>query len=424
MFFLQKYLFIIIFYLIFKSTLFAQEFNHQLTLEGNDNLSDFILRDINNHGKIVKKINLDYKFSKKFKNNFFSFNLSNGYKPKKFYLSELKIEREIKDGYKIALGKFHSQIHPYLNEKLSSGSLLRSNNAEPIPKISLSYKLTPFKKNLTLKLSLSHGWLDKNQFYSDAPFLHEKFIYLESKQKSFDIGMGFVHEAIWAGSITDINSQYYNISGGNGNQPDKLKDFIRIFLTADGPIMEGQSHANAIGSHLGIWDFFFIKKLKGGEVKLYYQHIFEDTSGLRFKNKTDGLWGAEIQSKGGNRFLAELINSSNCCIDPPYINDIYYFNHQYSGGWTYKGNTIGNVFLNLNTPDITINPSKFLHLGAEYRISQKSKLLILYNKNLKRGDFEYFISIKRKVFSNLFFDIYNYGNYSASSFGSSLSINF
>ena len=26
----------------------------------------------------------------------------------------------------------------------------------------------------------------------------------------------------------------------------------------------------------------------------YYQHIFEDTSGIRFANKYDGLWGLEI----------------------------------------------------------------------------------------------------------------------------------
>ena len=28
-----------------------------------------------------------------------------------------------------------------------------------------------------------------------------------------------------------------------------------MFISADGPLLEGQEHANALGNHLGIWDF-------------------------------------------------------------------------------------------------------------------------------------------------------------------------
>ena len=37
--------------------------------------------------------------------------------------------------------------------------------------------------------------------------------------------------------------------------PPGIKDFFKVFIAADEPIREGQDHANALGNHLGIWDF-------------------------------------------------------------------------------------------------------------------------------------------------------------------------
>ena len=36
-------------------------------------------------------------------------------------------------------------------------------------------------------------------------------------------------------------------------------------------------------------DFYFIKKNEDKLIKFYHQHFFEDSSGLRFDNKWDGL---------------------------------------------------------------------------------------------------------------------------------------
>ena len=40
--------------------------------------------------------------------------------------------------------------------------------------------------------------------------------------------------------------------------------------------------------------FCFINLFNEKNVKVYYQHLFEDDSGFRFKNKYDGLWGIEF----------------------------------------------------------------------------------------------------------------------------------
>ena len=41
-----------------------------------------------------------------------------------------------------------------------------------------------------------------------------------------------------------------------GNQPSAFKDFLKIIISADGHD-EGGSHVNALGNHLGIWDFYY-----------------------------------------------------------------------------------------------------------------------------------------------------------------------
>ena len=114
---------------------------------------------------------------------------------------------------------------------------------------------------------------------------------------------------------------------------------------------------------MGIWDFYYIQKERENRFKFYYQHIFEDTSSLRFANKSDGLWGFQYDNlnyKTG--ILLEYLNTTNCCIDPPYQSDNYYYNYQYKSGWRYKNNIIGNPFVNPEN-SIYVDLIKLMHLG-------------------------------------------------------------
>ena len=75
-----------------------------------------------------------------------------------------------------------------------------------------------------------------------------KFVYINIIKSNYEFGIGFVHEAMWGGSTRLL-----------GSQPDKIQDFLKVFISADGPYKEGEPHANALGNHLGIWDFFYKK---------------------------------------------------------------------------------------------------------------------------------------------------------------------
>ena len=77
---------------------------------------------------------------------------------------------------------------------------------------------------------------------------------------------------------------------------------------------------NAIGNHLGMTELFFQKNNNNQTLKLYYQHFFEDTSGLRFRNEIDGLWGIELKNYIPDTvILFEYLDTTHQDMNPPYV---------------------------------------------------------------------------------------------------------
>ena len=262
--------------------------------------------------------------------------------------------------------------------------MLIGKNALPIPKIGLlgEYQI---KKNDKFKFTygLAHSVLNENDVYNESPFIHEKFLYLIKKDNNNEYGFGFVHEAMWGGG-TYLNGKF----------PSSFNDYLKVFISADGEKLEGQPHANALGNHLGIWDFYYSKKNKSNIFKLYYQHFFEDTSGLRFQNRFDGLWGFEYNNLSSKlNYVLEYIDTSNQDRDPPYVNENYYNHFEYKLGWSYKDYVIGNPFIN-NIP------SKIIHSGISMDAINNYKFKILLSKRIDTNDsLKYLLSVG-KVFQN------------------------
>ena len=80
-----------------------------------------------------------------------------------------------------------------------------------MPKIGIvSQKKINRNQNITFDFGIAHGIFDKNTVYTKSPFLHEKFIYMNIKNKNTLYSFGFVHEAIWGGEINNIDSRENN----------------------------------------------------------------------------------------------------------------------------------------------------------------------------------------------------------------------
>ena len=341
----------------------------------------------NNNGLNFNQSNISFVYQNSFDN--YELLINAHASNENIIFGESYISFQLVDKYRIKFGRYYRDFSTYLNDELSSGSMLIGMNALPIPKFGLLGEYQFKKKNkFKFTYGLAHSILDKNDVYKEPPFIHEKFLYLIKNEDNYEFGLGFVHEAVWSGSTFR-----------DGKFPDSFSDFLKVIISADGDFIEGQPHANALGNHLGIWDIYYIKKNTNNSLKFYYQHFFEDTSGLRFHNKFDGLWGFEYRDLSSKlNFLLEYINTSNQYRDPPYVSENYYNHTEYTLGWTYKGYVIGNPFVN-NIP------SKVINAGFKNSDTKSYKLKILLSKRIDENDtVKYSISIGKvfKKFSTSF----------------------
>ena len=249
-------------------------------------------------------------------------------------------------------------------------------------------------------MGISHAKLEKSKVYNEEPKIHEKFIYLDilmNEKEKFSIGL--VHEAMWGGSSYRL-----------GQQPDSFRDFLKVLISGDQEKAGGEPHANALGNHLGIWDFVYEKKINSKHLSFYYQHLFEDTSGLRFANKTDGLWGLRLNNYINNLdFLIEYFTTKNQSIDPPYVDEFYYNHGVYDEGWSYRGKTLGTPFISSTDSSLKQEFRDSLH-WIQLQTFLKKFTTFICSKSLGSKESAHFKVITGRKYKNMLFDFFAVNN--------------
>lgn len=392
---------IIVVSLLLASSLIGQEIDVDLKIFSQKNNSNLWWMNQNNNGKNLEKNGLEISFVYKKNKQTLKINASNQYNNS--FLGESFFEYKISSYSFIKIGTYYKDFSTYLNEDLSTGSLIVSQNAKPFKKIGFVTEY-PMKK-VVFRFGMLHGRLKKNNIYNEAPNVHEKFIYLDLKDKNEKkFSLGLVHSALWGGSTYE-----------NGEFPDSFSDFLKVFISADGPPDNGP-HPNALGSHIGIWDFVYYKKIsKKIHSKIYYQHFFEDTSSFRFSNEIDGLWGIELSNKINNSsVLFEYIDTTHSDLNPPYQADTYYWNYQYQDGWRYENHIIGNPFINPESGPRGVyghDQRKVVHIGAQIFLLNDYKLKFKATKITNQSsDFLHEVTLEKKLSELLKISFTNYGN--------------
>ena len=294
---------------------------------------------------------------------------------------------------------------------LSSGSLIESTNAMPIPKILLGNidfnRISIFDFNFQYLIKISHGWI-KSLEYIKNPYLHEKSLKLKKEiTKNSLMYLGFSHMAIWGGETIQ-----------HGKQPSKLSDLLRIVFALPGSKSSiSQEQKNSLGNHLGVWNLSFEMKLKNKILRLYTEHPFEDESGARWLlNKFDGLYGINISRKESyliSNFTYEHINTMNQsgsegASDSTYGWDNYYNHYIYQSGWTNNGRVIGNPLFTLGSNKGRYSDGQYIvnnrfrahHFGLQGSISKKFhyKTLFTYSENFGIYPDENFFKSKNEAY--------------------------
>lgn len=420
----KYYLFLLIIIFLFNN-LQSQDRESFLKIKSNPTNHNSWWLEKNNYGKSIVDTEVQYTIEFKKNNTFYKLSISNAFENtnylldennnftikeagKKLLFGESYLKHNFSKNLFLRFGKYYRDFSLYLNDDISSGSMLVSKNAQPMPKIGIvgSYEVKK-NNNVHFNYGLAHGFFKKNSFYSKrAPYLHEKFIYVNFEKSYHKFSFGLVHAAMWAGSTPK-----------SGVLPRSLSDFFKIVIAADeadesaSNINNPDYHQNSLGNHLGIWDFNYEKKnINNQKIKLYYQHIFEDTSGLRFANKTDGLWGLELVNYIKNTsLLFEYMDTSNAFADPPYQRDRYYWNYQYQQGWTYQGNIIGNPYVNTNFDSTRLielkEVTEVFHFGVAGKLSSDINYTALASRRVNISDnINYKIVLIKKLNKSLNID--------------------
>ena len=354
---------------IANTLLFAQEQKIELKIQSNLESLDSWWLEKNNFG--IEPTNFNFQGSWELKTLKTTYAINILAQEESIYFNESFIKHNFSDKTFLRVGRYYRDFSHYFNDELSSGHMLISHNAQSMPKIGLvtSQKIKKLEK-IDFDFGIAHGFFEKNDLYSKAPLLHEKFLYMNIRKNNYQVSIGFVHEAMWGGSTT------------RGDQPNTFKDFLKVLIAADGPD-EGGPHVNAIGNHLGMTELFFQKNNNNQILKLYYQHFFEDTSGLRFRNEIDGLWGVELKNYiPETTILFEYLDTTHQDMNPPYINDAYYNHGTYSMGWSYKDYTLGNPFIN----HLEVEPTEVFHMGISGKILSDYQYKIKASRRININD--------------------------------------
>ncbi|MDR1344205.1 MAG: capsule assembly Wzi family protein [Tannerellaceae bacterium] len=258
------------------------------------------------------------------------------------------------------------------DKDLSSGDMVLSSNARPIPEIKISMpEYTPFpgtKKWLYLKGSFSVGrsfdtdYLDRFTETSKATYVkdilwHYKSIFFrfEAPENRFPLSfeLGLQHGAQWAGVSTNPRI---------GEQPRGLSDFVRVILgMGGGDGATASDSINVLGNQYGSYDMKLTYKGGNWSVQAYHQRYFEDKSGTIFGNGWDGLWGVQLslhKTPWLHKILVERIDTRNQTGPFHFINfdhdkypgvggggDNYYNNGEYTTGLSYFNRSVGSPLL-------------------------------------------------------------------------------
>ena len=360
---------------------------------GNNNKKSFWMKSNRWGENDGDRVSLNFNYNS-FKFNFLSLNgdivkAGNG-----LQIIEGNLSLGIKN-FQLAFGKI-KYSHGIADHELSSGSLIQSKNAEPIPKILLK-NTSPFyfkikNVNLLINAGLSHGLIEKGDYIAQ-PQLHEKWANVKISRNNLSLHLGLVHNAIFGGGTNEF-----------GLLPGSPADFIRVFFVQNGdknaPINE---RINSLGNHLGIWDLGLSLDSKNYIFTAYLQHPFEDQSGSRWLlNWQDGLYGFTIEDKSDQLFIKKINieflytlnqSGSNEVSSDTYGWDDYYNHYIYLSGWTNKGRSIGTPFAVLGSNEarkhnhIENNRIKAFHIGVLGKLNSKISFKHLSSYSTNYGNF-------------------------------------
>ena len=208
------------------------------------------------------------------------------------------------------------------NSSLSTGALVESGNAAPIPQVRVEVPEYRdfFGTNgwFALRGHIAYGWFGDGDWQEDwvaAGTHYAKNVLYHSKSLFWKVGNEQRFPLTYEGGVQFVSQfggdiyNHMNKSGNDFSMPARLKDFWDIFAFSAG---DKEYHLvdqlNVAGNHIGSYHLSLKWEARNWSLRGYYEHMFEDHSGMFWEY---GLWkdclvGAELQLKNF-RWLDDIV---------------------------------------------------------------------------------------------------------------------
>lgn len=256
------------------------------------------------------------------------------------------------------------------NPKLSSGNLLYSGNAMPIPQIRVGiFDYAPVwgtKDWLAVKGYISYGmftdsgwqksWVSPGKKRTEDVLYHSKGIWFRGGNTDvFPLqGVIGIEMATQFGGKSYKDGKVLKMGSG-------LKEWLKAFIPTSGKDENFDGEVVSVeGNMLGAYNISlaWLPKADWG-ITAYYEHYFEDHSQMTFEyGWKDGLWGIEAKLPK-NRFVSAIVyeylyskdqtgavlNVSTPSVPEQVSGRDNYYNHSVYVGWQHWGMGIGNPLM-------------------------------------------------------------------------------
>ena len=274
---------------------------------------------------------------------------------------------------------------------LTTGSIGRSSNATPIPKIVVAtdgYTAVPFTSRwLEFRGRYAHGWLPEDRV-TEGAYLHQKTLYLRAGTPSpVQVRAGLIHNAMWGGTSPEF-----------GRLPASFDEYVRTVVALNGSEDAPPGEEAYIqGNHLGAIDIGLSAQIGPLGVDAYRQFIYEDRDNLKLKSPQDGLFGVVLTDERSGRRIDRLVYEhlytkwQNGPVGPDGTErggaggqDNYYNHYIYDSGWTLYGRTAGSPLLSPRPDGAGIANNRVVghHLGVAGHAGPVAyRVLATYSRN-------------------------------------------
>ena len=302
------------------------------------------------------------------------------YRPSAFRVQQLYAEIKYWKLYlTVGVKEYDSFI---TNRELSSGNLLWSGNARPIPGARIGFldfwAIPGTKGWLRILIDIMYGKFTDDDYtrshynyYNSNIALHswyhyKRFFFSTKKDEPFVFTIGMEHAAQFGGTYNPYAGGFFDeiqqqrIYKSSQNPKLAFVDFVQALV----PVENAFGRIYYAGNHVGAWGVSGVYTFKNkARLKAYVQFPFEDGSGIGKLNGFDGLYGLEYDS-GRKNWLSgavveylDMTNQSGPIHYSPENDhpgspvtghvsgaDDYYNNYFYNG-WAHYGMGMGSPML-------------------------------------------------------------------------------